>query len=56
MVVSTLGTAYSLGQVDPEGSGSLSERLSNDPDWTPLQAFTLFGGKARGDGQDFPSD
>ena len=41
VVVSTLGTAYSLGEVGPEGSGSLSLRLRNDPDWNPLQAFTL---------------
>jgi len=41
VVVSTLGTAYSLGEVDPEKTGSLSERLKNDPHWNPLQAFTL---------------
>ena len=31
VVVSTLGTAYSLGDVGPEASGSLSERLASDP-------------------------
>ncbi len=41
VVVSTLGTAYSLGEVDPEETGSLSERLKKDPAWTPLQAFTM---------------
>ncbi|MBW1781708.1 MAG: ferrous iron transport protein B [Deltaproteobacteria bacterium] len=41
VVVSTLGTAYSLGEVDPEKTGSLSERLKKDPGWNPLQAFTL---------------
>ncbi|MFO7601449.1 MAG: ferrous iron transport protein B [Candidatus Desulfacyla sp.] len=41
VVVSTLGTAYSLGEVDPEETGSLSERLKKDPAWNPLQAFTL---------------
>ena len=41
VVVSTLGTAYSLGEVDPEQSGSLSERLRGDPHWNPLVAFTL---------------
>jgi len=41
VVVSTLGTAYSLGEVDPEETGSLSERLKKDPGWNPLQAFTL---------------
>ena len=41
VVVSTLGTAYSLGQVDTEKAGSLSEQLKKDPAWNPLQAFTL---------------
>jgi ferrous iron transport protein B len=41
VVVSTLGTAYSLGDVDPEQSGSLSEKLRGDPHWNPLVAFTL---------------
>ncbi len=41
VVVSTLGTAYSLGEVDPEKTGSLSERLKRYPGWNPLQAFTL---------------
>ncbi len=41
VVVSTLGTAYSLGDVDPDEAGSLSERLKNNPDWNPLLAFTL---------------
>ena len=41
VVVSTLGTAYSLGEVDPEETGSLSEKLRSSPGWNPLQAFTL---------------
>ena len=41
VVVSTLGTAYSLGEVGPEQSGSLSEKLKADPHWNPLVAFTL---------------
>ena len=41
VVVSTLGTAYSLGQVDSDETGSLSERLKNEPGWNPLMAFTL---------------
>jgi len=41
VVVSTLGTAYSIGEVDPEGSSSLSQRLRKDPSWNPLKAFTL---------------
>ena len=41
VVVSALGTAYSLGEVDPEQSGSLSEKLREDPHWNPLVAFSL---------------
>jgi len=41
VVVSTLGTAYSLGEVDPEETGSLSETLMNAPGWSPLVAFSL---------------
>ena len=47
VVVSTLGTAYSLGEVDTEETGSLSETLAKDPNWSPLVAiglivFTMF--------------
>jgi ferrous iron transport protein B len=47
VVVSTLGTAYSLGELDPEETGSLSETLARDPGWSPLMAvglivFTMF--------------
>jgi ferrous iron transport protein B len=47
VVVSTLGTAYSLGEVDSEETGSLSETLAQDPNWSPLVAiglivFTMF--------------
>ena len=47
VVVSTLGTAYSLGEVDPEQSSSLSETLVSAPGWSPLMAiglivFTMF--------------
>ena len=47
VMVSTLGTAYSLGEVDPDESGSLSRTLANDPGWSPLMAlglivFTMF--------------
>ena len=47
VVVSTLGTAYSLGAVDTEETGSLSETLARDPGWSPLLAvglivFTMF--------------
>jgi ferrous iron transport protein B len=41
VVVSTLGTAYSLGDLAPEEAGSLSQRLRDDPNWDPLLAFTL---------------
>lgn len=41
VVVSTLGTAYSLGEVDPEESSSLAEMLSSSPDWSPLKALAL---------------
>jgi ferrous iron transport protein B len=47
VVVSTLGTAYSMGGVDPQESGALSEALAKDPGWSPLAAlglivFTMF--------------
>ncbi|MBN1850211.1 MAG: ferrous iron transport protein B [Deltaproteobacteria bacterium] len=41
IILSTLGTAYSLGEVAPEESGTLSSRLARDPDWNPLKAFVL---------------
>ncbi len=41
VVVSTLGTAYSLGEVDPENAGTLSEKLAAAPGWTPLAAISL---------------
>jgi ferrous iron transport protein B len=41
VVVSTLGTAYSLGKVDPEESGSLAEQLATAPGWRPLTAISL---------------
>ena len=41
VVVSTLGTAYSLGQVDLEDTGSLADKLSAAPGWRPLTALSL---------------
>lgn len=41
VVVATLGTAYSLGQVEPDSSTGLAERLKSEPGWNPLVAFTL---------------
>lgn len=41
VVVSTLGTAYSLGEVDPEEATSLSDTLAKTEGWTPLSALSL---------------
>lgn len=41
VVVSTLGTAYSLGEVDPEEVANLSQRLANDPGWNKFTALAL---------------
>jgi ferrous iron transport protein B len=41
VVISTLGTAYSLGAVDPEESGSLADTLKTNPGWSPLVALSL---------------
>jgi ferrous iron transport protein B len=41
VVVSTLGTAYSLGEVDPEASGPLASKLASNPGWRPLVALSL---------------
>jgi len=41
VVISTLGTAYSLGQAEGDLSPSLSTRIKNDPLWNPLQAFVF---------------
>ena len=40
VIVSTLGTAYSLGAVDEEAQ-SLRERLRSSSDWGPLKALAL---------------
>jgi ferrous iron transport protein B len=44
VIVATLGTAYSLGEVDPEEAGSLSARIAADPHWTlpPVLALIIF--------------
>ncbi|MDR1942089.1 MAG: ferrous iron transport protein B [Endomicrobium sp.] len=44
VVVSTLGTIYSLGEVDPEESDPLQEKIASDKDWSPLKAvvFLIF--------------
>jgi ferrous iron transport protein B len=41
VVVSTMGTIYSLGEVDPEEAEPLKEALQNDPSWNPLKAFVF---------------
>jgi len=41
VIVATLGTAYSLGEVDPEESSSLSQTLAEAPQWRPLTALSL---------------
>ena len=40
VVISTLGTAYSMGQTDPEAAGSLGQRLARDSAWSPLVAMS----------------
>ena len=40
-VVSTLGTAYSMGEQDPEDAAPLGESLKQDPDFTPAVALSL---------------
>ncbi len=40
VVVSTLGTAYSMGETDPESSTSLGDRLARDAAWSPLVALS----------------
>jgi ferrous iron transport protein B len=41
VIVSTLGTAYSLGEVDPEETSSLKDRLRNDPDWSRATGVSM---------------
>lgn len=41
LIVSTLGTAYSLGEVDPEETDSLSDKLAKSPNWSKATAWAL---------------
>ncbi len=41
VIVSTLGTAYSLGEVDAEAAEGLSIRLAADPSWNRATAVAL---------------
>lgn len=40
VIVSTLGTAYSLGDVDDEETSSLVQRIANDKDWNQVSALS----------------
>ena len=40
-VLSTMGTAYSIGEVDPEETESLGQRLASDPGWSKTTALAL---------------
>jgi ferrous iron transport protein B len=41
VIVSSLGTAYALGEVNPEQTEPLSQKLKRDPAFTPLHALSL---------------
>lgn len=41
VVVSTYGTMYSLGEVDPEEADSLKETIQKDVFWNPLKAMSF---------------
>ncbi|MBU0483025.1 MAG: ferrous iron transport protein B [Proteobacteria bacterium] len=41
VVISSLGTAYSMGEVDAEDNGSLAQALAADPAWNPVVALSL---------------
>lgn len=41
LIISTLGTSYSLGKTATEQDVPLSKRLAGDPAWNPLRAFAL---------------
>ena len=40
VIISTLGTVYSMGEVDAENSGTLGQRLVKDPGWNRLVAVS----------------
>lgn len=40
-VVATMGTAYALGEQDPEDATPLAERLKSDPGWSKATALAL---------------
>ncbi len=44
VVVSTLGTIYSMGETDTEDDeavNSLAEKIAGDPDWSPLRSISF---------------
>ncbi len=41
VIISTLGTSYSLGEVDPEASDSLGETLAKDRSWDGVKALSV---------------
>ncbi len=41
VIVSTMGTAYAMGDVDPESTDGLSNRLRRDPQWNVVTAISL---------------
>lgn len=41
VIVATLGTAYSLGDIDPEDPTPLAQQIRNDGRWTPATALAL---------------
>ncbi len=41
VIVSTFGTAYSLGDVDPEAADTLSSRIAGDPTWNKFTALAM---------------
>lgn len=41
VIVATLGTAYSLGDVDPEASSSLAEKIKEDGNWNTANALAF---------------
>jgi ferrous iron transport protein B len=41
VIVTTMGTAYALGEVDPEMNAALTGTLARSPHWRPLVAVSL---------------
>ena len=41
VIIGTLGVAYSMGDVDPEESESLADRLAADRSWSPRRACAM---------------